>query len=238
MEAIVSIFGSNSVTLTFPESSSPSLLDLKQQLHDLYQIPIEDQRIQTAGGWPLSTGNDEDDDQVLLFEDESSLEKATQMRLKCFGLTMRLGGGKGGFGSMLRAQGGRMSSQKSTNTDACRDLSGRRIKTVNEAKKIAEYVQKEPERQKAKKESLKRKIEEKLELAERPTRKHRFEDSKFFDESEEQVEGVKSAVAAAIKESMKAGATGKAVDTKGKGKAKETVVVAEKKKSAKSLGMW
>ncbi|KAG0246692.1 telomere stability and silencing-domain-containing protein [Mortierella sp. GBAus27b] len=230
MEAIVSLFGANPVTITFQETSSPSLLDLKQHLFDLYQIPVEEQRIQTAGGLPLSTGNDDDDDKVLLFEDDS----AAAARIRCFGLTARLNGGKGGFGSMLRAQGGRMSSQKSTNTDACRDLSGRRIKTVNDAKKMAEYIQKEPERAKAKKESLKRKIDEKLEVAERPTRKHRFEDSKFFDETEEQVDEVKSAVAAAIK---KAGAAAAAVDVKGKGKAKE-VVAAEKKSKAKSLGMW
>ncbi|KAJ1498832.1 hypothetical protein HMI56_004750 [Coelomomyces lativittatus] len=48
----------------------------------------------------------------------------------------QLMGGKGGFGSMLRAQGGRMSSKKSTNFDACRDLNGRRLKTVKEAKKL------------------------------------------------------------------------------------------------------
>ncbi|KAF8932391.1 hypothetical protein BGZ58_007089 [Dissophora ornata] len=240
MEAIVSLFGSNPVAITFPESSSPSLLDLKHHLYDLYQIPVEDQRIQTAGGLPLSTGDDQDDGQVLLFEDTLSEQ---QQRIKCFGLSMRLGGGKGGFGSMLRAQGGRMSSQKSTNTDACRDLSGRRIKTVNDAKKMAEYVQAEPEREKVRKENLKRKIEEKLELAERPTRKHRFEDSKFFDESEEQVEEVKSAVAAAIKESMKSGATSTASAKaaalgKGKGKAKEVVEKTMKKSPVKSMGMW
>ncbi|KAI8969000.1 Sde2 N-terminal domain-containing protein [Mycotypha africana] len=50
-------------------------------------------------------------------------------------LTCRLLGGKGGFGSMLRAQGGRMNAQKTTNYEACRDLQGRRIRTVNEAKK-------------------------------------------------------------------------------------------------------
>jgi len=133
MEAIVSLFGANPVAITFPESSSPSLLDLKQHLFDLYHIPIEDQRIQTAGGAPLSTGNYDDDDQVPLFENSSTT--GGQQAIRCFGLTARLSGGKGGFGSMLRAQGGRMSSQKSTNTDACRDLSGRRIKTVNEAKK-------------------------------------------------------------------------------------------------------
>ncbi|KAG0273785.1 hypothetical protein BGZ95_010401 [Linnemannia exigua] len=263
MEAIVSIFGSNSVAITFPEDSTPRLLDLKQQLCDLYQIPIDEQRIQTAGGLPLgcssSFNNDQEqeeercnhEDQVMLFEDAEQ----AQGGLKYFTLSMRMAGGKGGFGSMLRAQGGRMNSQKTTNTEACRDLSGRRIKTVNEAKKMAEYVRGEPERKKARKDELKRKIEEKLELADRPMRKHRFEDAKFFDESEEQVEEVKSAVAAAIKESLKAGSgsgstaslssagSASSSGSKGKGKAKkvddsddEDVVV--KTKAVKSLGMW
>ncbi|KAF9292706.1 hypothetical protein BGZ88_006225 [Linnemannia elongata] len=242
MEAIVSIFGSNSVAITFPEDSTPRLHDLKQQLCDLYQIPVDEQRIQTAGGLPLSSSSEQEDvDQVLLFEDAE---------LKYFTLSMRMAGGKGGFGSMLRAQGGRMNSQKTTNTEACRDLSGRRIKTVNEAKKMAEYVRGEPERKRARKEELKRKIEEKLELADRPARKHRFEDAKFFDESEEQVEEVKSAVAAAIKESLKAGSTSptgassassSGSDSKGKGKAKKQDIdddVVVKKKAVKSLGMW
>jgi len=116
---------------------------------------------------------------------------------------------------------------------------------------MAEYVRGEPERKRARKEELKRKIEEKLELADRPTRKHRFEDAKFFDEAEEQVEEVKSAVAAAFKESLKNGSRSSSSSSsssssvsasKGKGKAKkqdsddEEVVV--KKKAVKSLGMW
>lgn len=50
-------------------------------------------------------------------------------------LSPRLRGGKGGFGSQLRAAGGRMSSQKTSNNDSCRDLSGRRLSTIKEAKK-------------------------------------------------------------------------------------------------------
>ena len=51
-------------------------------------------------------------------------------------LVPRLLGGKGGFGSQLRAAGGRMSSQKTSNNDSCRDLTGRRLSTVKEAKKF------------------------------------------------------------------------------------------------------
>jgi hypothetical protein len=43
-------------------------------------------------------------------------------------------GGKGGFGSVLKSQGKRLAQKKSTNFESCRDLAGRRIKTVNEAK--------------------------------------------------------------------------------------------------------
>jgi Silencing defective 2 N-terminal ubiquitin domain len=50
-------------------------------------------------------------------------------------LVPRMRGGKGGFGSQLRAAGGRMSSQKTSNNDSCRDLSGRRLSTIKEAKK-------------------------------------------------------------------------------------------------------
>ena len=49
----------------------------------------------------------------------------------------RLRGGKGGFGSQLRAAGGRMSSQKTSNNDSCRDLSGRRLSTIKTAKRYA-----------------------------------------------------------------------------------------------------
>lgn len=47
----------------------------------------------------------------------------------------RMLGGKGGFGSQLRAAGGRMSSGKATNVDSCRDLSGRRLGTIKEAQR-------------------------------------------------------------------------------------------------------
>ena len=40
----------------------------------------------------------------------------------------RLTGGKGGFGSMLRAIGAQI--EATTNNDACRDLSGKRLRDV------------------------------------------------------------------------------------------------------------
>ncbi|KAJ3109911.1 hypothetical protein HDU96_007054 [Phlyctochytrium bullatum] len=110
---------------------------------------------------------------------------------------LRLRGGKGGFGSMLRAQGGKMASKKTTNFEACRDLSGRRLKTVNDAKKLAEFLEKEPERKKRKAEAVKKKIEKGLKEAEKP--KARFDDTRFSEEHSKVLETVKDTISKVIK---------------------------------------
>lgn len=70
----------------------------------------------------------------------------------------RFCGGKGGFGNMLRAQGGRMSARgKHESQDSCRDLQGRRVGSVKQAQLLAEYVAQAPERQAAWDEAQKRK---------------------------------------------------------------------------------
>lgn len=67
-------------------------------------------------------------------------------------------GGKGGFGSMLRALGARI--EKTTNHEACRDLSGRRMRDVNNEKQIAEWLKeketKDEEREKKRQAKLER----------------------------------------------------------------------------------
>ncbi|KAJ7063396.1 telomere stability and silencing-domain-containing protein [Mycena amicta] len=135
-------------------------------------------------------------------------------------LTPRLLGGKGGFGSQLRAAGGRMSSQKTNNNDSCRDLSGRRLNTIKEAKKLVQYLEAEPERLKAKAEAEKAKLEalERKLGIEPPSKassnepgssksvdppvlagkKHRFDDTEYLEQSQDLVDGVKNAVSAAL----------------------------------------
>uniref|UniRef100_A0A8D1NQS2 Replication stress response regulator SDE2 n=1 Tax=Sus scrofa TaxID=9823 RepID=A0A8D1NQS2_PIG len=56
-----------------------------------------------------------------------------------YSLEPRLRGGKGGFGSMLRALGAQI--EKTTNREACRDLSGRRLRDVNHEKAMAERLE-------------------------------------------------------------------------------------------------
>ncbi|KAJ7341015.1 hypothetical protein JRQ81_004661 [Phrynocephalus forsythii] len=79
-----------------------------------------------------------------------------------YSLEPRLYGGKGGFGSMLRALGAQI--EKTTNREACRDLSGRRLRDVNHEKAMAEWVKQQAEREADKEqrrlERLKRKLAE------------------------------------------------------------------------------
>ncbi|KAI4712523.1 hypothetical protein J4E89_002790 [Alternaria sp. Ai002NY15] len=78
-------------------------------------------------------------------------------------LTVPLCGGKGGFGSILRAQGGRMSSRKKKQGDvngSSRNLDGRRLRTVTEAKVLAEYLAIKPEMEQREKEERRKKWED------------------------------------------------------------------------------
>lgn len=86
-------------------------------------------------------------------------------------LSRRLCGGKGGFGSQLRAAGGRMSSRKNRDrenlTGSNRNLDGRRLRTVEEAKRLADYLTIKPEMEKREKEERKKRWQEIVETSER-----------------------------------------------------------------------
>lgn len=73
-----------------------------------------------------------------------------------------------------------MSSQKTTNFEACRDLSGHRFKTLNLAKKIAAKKVKEAEIKKGNRENLEKRIQKYMNSS--STNKVRVDDSKFLDE--------------------------------------------------------
>lgn len=91
--------------------------------------------------------------------------------------TLRLPGGKGGFGSMLRAIGAQI--EKTTNREACRDLSGRRLRDINEEKRLKDYINKKAEREK---EAMERKRRRLQELNNTP--KHIFQDEAYMKQRE------------------------------------------------------
>lgn len=77
-------------------------------------------------------------------------------------LLLRLRGGKGGFGSLLRGAATKAGQKKTNNFDACRDMSGRRLRHVNAEKKLEEWRAEAEERklEKMAEEFIKKKTKE------------------------------------------------------------------------------
>ncbi|XP_055347453.1 splicing regulator SDE2-like [Paramacrobiotus metropolitanus] len=93
-----------------------------------------------------------------------------------YALHLRVLGGKGGFGSLLRSFGSQIS--KNRNQDACRDLSGRRLRNVKAEQKVKEIVEKQAEKEKDKKRKKEEKIQKlKSALTDKP--KHTFHDPNY-----------------------------------------------------------
>ncbi|TGZ74486.1 hypothetical protein CRM22_000904 [Opisthorchis felineus] len=90
----------------------------------------------------------------------------------------RLRGGKGGFGSMLRAIGSQI--EKTTNHEMCRDLSGRRMRDVNMERKLKEWYSKASDREREKMEKYYERRRKRQEmLAQGPLPGHKFSDREY-----------------------------------------------------------
>ncbi|XP_018799189.1 PREDICTED: protein SDE2 homolog [Bactrocera latifrons] len=107
---------------------------------------------------------------------------------------VRVLGGKGGFGSMLRAIGAQI--EKTTNREACRDLSGRRLRDINEEKRLKAVLEKMGDLERESQERKKRKIEKLLSLP-----KHDFKDEEYEDARAKLEDKVNSAVEEGLKKS-------------------------------------
>jgi hypothetical protein len=94
-------------------------------------IPVSEQLLTTLGGRPLQAS-------TLLAA--SGLGHGSTVQL-----LLRLRGGKGGFGALLRGQG--RDGKITDNFDACRDLSGRRVRQVEAEKKLKQWEQDAKERE-------------------------------------------------------------------------------------------
>ncbi|KAK4694574.1 replication stress response regulator SDE2, partial [Phenoliferia sp. Uapishka_3] len=167
------------ISLLLPPSTSLSSLSyILSPLCPQDQQSISYQSGKSLPPFPLSSAHSTDNGPILIR------------------LAVKLPGGKGGFASQLRAQGGRMSSNKATNNDSCRDLNGRRLSTIKEAQKLAAYISAEPDRKAAAAQQAQAKLDElNQEIARLDnTSKRRLDDHEFVEESRDIVEGVKDAV--------------------------------------------
>ncbi|SPO05766.1 uncharacterized protein DNG_08453 [Cephalotrichum gorgonifer] len=157
-------------------------------------------------------------------------------------LSAPLCGGKGGFGSQLRAAGGRMSSRKKRNQGdedgSSRNLDGRRIRTVTEAKALAEYLAIKPEMEQREKEKRRERWEQIVEMAER--REHEIKngtggrmDEKWVEDKEESVDMIRNAVQASM-QSKNAGGRSVSTSSSVDSAAEESDGSAEKKDNSGS----
>lgn len=130
-------------------------------------------------------------------------------------ISAKLCGGKGGFGSQLRAAGGRMSSKKNRDRQdqngSNRNLDGRRLRTVDEAKRLAEYLATKPEMERKEKEERRKRWEAVIDAAEATEAKIKAGkmgsnqgrlDAEYVEGKEAAEEKVREAVAKAMREQM------------------------------------
>lgn len=115
-----------------------------------------------------------------------------------FVMRLRLPGGKGGFGSNLRAQGNKMSNKKrNLGQESCRNLDGQRLRTINQNRLVSEYLARKPEMDRKREREIKEKMTKIIEAADR---KPKYQDLKFERLHRETVDNVQSAVFDALQD--------------------------------------
>ena len=186
-------------TLSLPTSSGATVSQLWEALDA--RLPTTDHRL------ILTTLSNEDlpiDSQRPL----SDLYSPSQHGLLSLRLSAPILGGKGGFGSQLRAAGGRMSSKRKKNqgdsNGSSRNLDGRRLRTVAEAKSLAEYLAIKPKMEREEKEKRRKRWEDVVAMAERREEEIRHGnkgqvDGKWIEDKAEAGERTRDAVLSAMK---------------------------------------
>ncbi|XP_065216502.1 splicing regulator SDE2 [Planococcus citri] len=115
----------------------------------------------------------------------------------------RLLGGKGGFGSMLRAIGAQI--EKTTNREACRDLSGRRLRDINEEKRLKNWLAQKQEREREAAERKRKKLER---LLQEP--KVEIKDEEYNQQRSMLTENISDSVELGLKQAVNNGTKRKA----------------------------
>ncbi|GMI85872.1 hypothetical protein like AT4G01000 [Hibiscus trionum] len=125
LQLFVKLLNGGTLSLQFP-TPQVQVGDVKHRIQEITQIPINFQRLIRA--------HQLNDDSVI------SQSNAT------INLSLRLLGGKGGFGSLLRGAATKAGQKKTSNFEACRDMSGRRLRHVNAEKRLEEWKAGEEQR--------------------------------------------------------------------------------------------
>ena len=150
-------------------------------------------------------------------------------------LVCGLPGGKGGFGSMLRAMGNQI--QKTSNKEAMRDLSGRRMRDINEEKRLKDYVSKKAEMEREKLEKKEAKLKKLHKLVTPGESKHEFHDQKYDEAREAATDRVHDAIDQVFNDpELKPTVSG--VTNKRKAEEKKEEASAPVKRNKPDKGLW
>lgn len=192
-------------TLCLPLSSSTSVQDVWAELQDRMPACLDED---TFSALCLTTTSNIELPQHSS-RTISTLVSTANDNLLPLRLSHPILGGKGGFGSQLRAAGGRMSSKRKKNqgdnNGSSRNLDGRRLRTVTEAKALAEYLAIKPEMEQKEKERRRERWAAIVEATERREEEIRNVsrgrmDGKWVEDKEEAGERTRDAVLAAMRE--------------------------------------
>ncbi|KAE9593563.1 putative Sde2 domain-containing protein [Lupinus albus] len=206
----------NGKTLTLKfQSPTISSDSIKSHLFHLTGIPPHHQRLITG--------------KRLISDEENSTISCSHSSntFPTVHLLLRLNGGKGGFGSLLRGAATKAGQKKTNNFDACRDMSGRRLRHVNAEKRLQEWKESEEERK------LEKVAEEFLKKQMKKGKKGKGdgEAHKYVAKYREESERCTADVALSVKEALINGNNGKRKgDECGNGDAKKLKIWMGKRK--------
>jgi hypothetical protein len=194
-------------TLSFTLPSTSSISDLTEKVASYLPSSLSLQSLVLTTTNNKQIASSADTLQSLLTARDGDSAASTLLPLR---LSVPLCGGKGGFGSQLRAAGGRMSSKRKRNqgdnNSSSRNLDGRRLRTVNEAKALAEYLAVKPEMDKKEKEERRRRWQAVVDMAEKRQEElkngggKQKVDGQWMEDKEEMTEKLHEAVMAAMKD--------------------------------------
>ena len=143
--------GMSQVFLEFPWAlSSPGIRSLTLPFAETLELLLSQHSLEKLCDFAYFTS----EGKLLECNNSTSQLHPLQRIVVC----LKLAGGKGGYGSQLKALGSKMAAKKSTNFDECRDLQGNRLRTVQQQQQVTEHLQREPQIQKAKRKKTLKKL--------------------------------------------------------------------------------
>lgn len=171
-----------------------SIADVKQQVRDrLPQSIVKRASISSMGGIDINPYKTVSDLYYSVTSNQSS-DFTKFLNLK---INICLCGGKGGFGQLLKAKAHSINKKnrrnlKSNSKDLYKTLDGRRVKTIKRIKQLDEYMATLDENEKAKVAEKKAKLQKILDID--LDKNVKFEDTKFLDDVEKQLEEIRESV--------------------------------------------